>query len=521
MKLYYLAILIISLYLFNWLGFLELLGCFGDDEVLPELTSSLAKLFLRPNLGIMIPQSWTNYIVPVSSCMTHDFLRRLKRPSDAGYVTGLPADCMFLSSTTAVWSGDCCELADDYSAEVEFDISLSYSQLLNSKAKENSGTGICMCWQKFKGGRVASDGSNDTDNNETKSIYCLKAQDSKQSFFTQFTCNIENKNIEQDTLTPIMQGKQLSAQDQPIPPQNIASLGHTDICLEQTPSLEYRRPVQIENQAQHATLHTSLSGRGATNDYGEGKTADTATFDCKPKVGCCKCYCHLQSTHKQKVLDNMSRTKDSEVFVHGFIGYFTASLYGDIMIDTRHTSLGRNSFHWECFFFPLQEPIKLLASPSDPSLLTCSVRFHLERKCKQLSELDHSMKLWYEWQATVIDCFCDLCVFQRDSRIEDKTVSSGGCDKMDNELKQFNDDEKPTAVDGRCYPATTQSSVERIKHKYPLQNAEGRCDAVFLQFPKPSKTPFDNTVDDDSLSFQPKPKKQKQFNSNSMSEKQY
>ena len=189
--------------------------------------------------------------------MTHDFLRRLKRPSDAGYVMGLPADCMFLSSTTAVWSGDCCELADDYSAEVEFDISLSYSQLLNSKAKENSGTGICMCWQKFKGGRVASDGISDTDNNETKSIYCLKAQDSKQSFFTQFTCNIENKNIEQDTLTPIMQGKQLSAQDQPIPPQNIASLGHTDICLEQTLHLNIEDLFRLKTKHSmpHYTLH--------------------------------------------------------------------------------------------------------------------------------------------------------------------------------------------------------------------------------------------------------------------------
>jgi len=48
----------------------ELLGCFGDDEFLPELTNTIARLFLTLN-GMVIPDHWTIYCAPIQSYDTH------------------------------------------------------------------------------------------------------------------------------------------------------------------------------------------------------------------------------------------------------------------------------------------------------------------------------------------------------------------------------------------------------------------------------------------------------------------
>ena len=43
---------------------LELLGCLGDDEFLPELTHAICRLFLTLD-GIVIPDHWTIYCFPI------------------------------------------------------------------------------------------------------------------------------------------------------------------------------------------------------------------------------------------------------------------------------------------------------------------------------------------------------------------------------------------------------------------------------------------------------------------------
>jgi hypothetical protein len=85
----------------------------------------------------------------------------------------------------------------------------------------------------------------------------------------------------------------------------------------------------------------------------------------------------------------------TDTFIHGFVGYFTSVLYKDIMIDTRHTSRNRNSFHWECYFVPLSKPI-LVEHDS-------KVKIRMTRKCEEsLKEGScYGMKLWYEWQVLV------------------------------------------------------------------------------------------------------------------------
>ena len=85
----------------------ELLGCFGDDEFLPELTKTISTLFLKPECGVSIPQSWTSYVCPVQVDSMHTALARCKWPLDTAYVAGLTGDCVYLAEPVAVWTGTC------------------------------------------------------------------------------------------------------------------------------------------------------------------------------------------------------------------------------------------------------------------------------------------------------------------------------------------------------------------------------------------------------------------------------
>ena len=52
----------------------ELLGSFGDDEFLPEITTTIQRLFLKSCDSIMIPSTWTTYVAPILSPKTRNFL---------------------------------------------------------------------------------------------------------------------------------------------------------------------------------------------------------------------------------------------------------------------------------------------------------------------------------------------------------------------------------------------------------------------------------------------------------------
>ena len=84
----------------------ELLGCFGCDEFLPELTSTLCNLFLRnSDTGVCIPKCWQSYIVPIQSYDLYDSL--LSDTASSTYTVGIPGDCIFMSEPKILWKGSC------------------------------------------------------------------------------------------------------------------------------------------------------------------------------------------------------------------------------------------------------------------------------------------------------------------------------------------------------------------------------------------------------------------------------
>ncbi len=84
----------------------ELLGCFGCDEFLPELTSTLCNLFLKCN-GVCIPKNWSSYIAPIQSHCLHNSLSNQK--SQSMYTVGIPSDCVFLSEPRIIWKRSCID----------------------------------------------------------------------------------------------------------------------------------------------------------------------------------------------------------------------------------------------------------------------------------------------------------------------------------------------------------------------------------------------------------------------------
>ena len=97
----------------------ELLGCFGDDEFLPELTVTMCNLFHKPG-GISIPESWESYLVPVQTFNMDAFLRNAKRSYESTYTTGLPEDCVFLAEPRLAWKGSCYSYGGSFLGLLEF-----------------------------------------------------------------------------------------------------------------------------------------------------------------------------------------------------------------------------------------------------------------------------------------------------------------------------------------------------------------------------------------------------------------
>ena len=85
--------------------------------------------------------------------------------------------------------------------------------------------------------------------------------------------------------------------------------------------------------------------------------------------------------------------------VDGLAGYFSAVLYGDIVLDSRHTSPGRNAYHWEAFLFPLVANGAATSAAAWRPRLTVT----LERHCIRAppDDADGGVQppalLWYTW----------------------------------------------------------------------------------------------------------------------------
>jgi hypothetical protein len=109
-----------------------------------------------------------------------------------------------------------------------------------------------------------------------------------------------------------------------------------------------------------------------------------------------------------------------QAVVDGMVGFFTSTLYGALHVDSRpklHTvspaidgsevGEGRNAMHWEAFYFPLKEPLKLPRG----AMLKCSVAqvtFPAAEGSASCSAVIHptdgeayvaaaSDEMWYEW----------------------------------------------------------------------------------------------------------------------------
>lgn len=108
----------------------ELLGCFGCDEFLPELTSTLSRLFLNSD-GICIPKDWTTYIAPIQSSSLHNALAN--KPSST-YTVGIPRDCIFMCEPRALWKGSCQYYQTPCNHGIEFEFSpFMLNECQNSK----------------------------------------------------------------------------------------------------------------------------------------------------------------------------------------------------------------------------------------------------------------------------------------------------------------------------------------------------------------------------------------------------
>ncbi|EDO32564.1 predicted protein [Nematostella vectensis] len=106
---------------------------------------------------------------------------------------------------------------------------------------------------------------------------------------------------------------------------------------------------------------------------------------------------HLKNHKKSLSAGTLMRKQSSKIYIHGMLGFFTAVLFPDIIIDTRSTNIHqRNCFHWESFFFPFLKPISL------DSKGTKKLLFSLKRKLERVRDREDKLiklKLWYEWQA--------------------------------------------------------------------------------------------------------------------------
>jgi hypothetical protein len=51
----------------------------------------------------------------------------------------------------------------------------------------------------------------------------------------------------------------------------------------------------------------------------------------------------------------------------GWLGWFTSTLYGPYVLDSRHGASTLNSFHWEAAYLPLRQPLPLPRPPSAPA----------------------------------------------------------------------------------------------------------------------------------------------------------
>ena len=87
----------------------ELLGCFGDNEFLTELTACISRLFMsrsdaQPVKSSMIPESCDMHVAPVHSPSLARHFETSRKDKQRTYLTGRPSDAVLLGPCTRVYS---------------------------------------------------------------------------------------------------------------------------------------------------------------------------------------------------------------------------------------------------------------------------------------------------------------------------------------------------------------------------------------------------------------------------------
>ncbi|XVF19007.1 hypothetical protein REPUB_Repub11eG0073800 [Reevesia pubescens] len=92
-----------------------------------------------------------------------------------------------------------------------------------------------------------------------------------------------------------------------------------------------------------------------------------------------------KSNQRYKKLQFVIPRDTGSAIVHGFAGYFDATLYKDVHLGIEPSMATLNMFSWFAIFFPLRQPI--CVQPGSP------LEVHFWRCCG-------STKIWYEWCVT-------------------------------------------------------------------------------------------------------------------------
>ena len=94
----------------------ELLGCWGDNEFLPELISTVQRLFLLDD-AVVIPESWDNYLVPVHAPGIHAGVAE----HEATYICAPSSpDVTLLAPATLAYSARCATADRTFLGSVAF-----------------------------------------------------------------------------------------------------------------------------------------------------------------------------------------------------------------------------------------------------------------------------------------------------------------------------------------------------------------------------------------------------------------
>ncbi|KAI9097442.1 hypothetical protein K1719_025213 [Acacia pycnantha] len=93
----------------------------------------------------------------------------------------------------------------------------------------------------------------------------------------------------------------------------------------------------------------------------------------------------MESNHRHKKLQFVIPDDTGSAIVHGFAGYFDATLYKDVHLGIEPSTATPNMFSWFAIYFPLREPVFVDRG--------ATLEAHFWRCCG-------STKVWYEWCVT-------------------------------------------------------------------------------------------------------------------------